>query len=364
MSVLDNARDILSKMYKSKNPIAHNISSFCYYCAVSAYHFKKYSNEELEEVIKTFRPDITEEEKKLLRKNMKKLYFAERVNFDEYFLYDFENKNKAERKSFLIDSDRLRFSSVLNDRKKGKMLVDKYLAYEAYKEFYNRDVVLISDENDYDTFKSFVEKHPRFVKKIRNLSRGRGTEILDINKYSDDKELFKYILGEGVCVLEQLIVQNKEMASFHPHSVNTVRIPTVYKKDGTVEIICPFFRMGRNNSVVDNAGAGGILANVDAETGLILTNGFDVSGHLYEVHPDTGLKIKGFQVPNWEGAKKVASEIAAKVEGLSFVGWDFALDESGKWVIIEGNSFAQPISQIADKTGRFEDYERLIYLAK
>ena len=112
----------------------------------------------------------------------------------------------------------------------------------------------------------------------------------------------------------------------------------------------PFFRTGRAGSCVDNAGIGGIFANVDATTGILYTDGIDEAGHFYEFHPDSKMKYKGWEIPRW-------SELLDTVERVHkqcmphhlYIGWDFALTDTG-WVLIEGN-WGQFVSQYADHVG-------------
>lgn len=121
---------------------------------------------------------------------------------------------------------------------------------------------------------------------------------------------------------------------FHPESVNTVRITTILYKD-RVEIIHPFFRTGRGNSVVDNGGSGGIINAVDVETGIIIGSADEMGIH-YETHPESDLPLLGFKMPRWEEAKKLAVELAHVMPDNHYCGWDLALTDNG-WVLQEAN---------------------------
>lgn len=161
--------------------------------------------------------------------------------------------------------------------------------------------------------------------------------------------------AEYIC--EELIIQNEIMAALHPSSINTVRIPTVICKDG-VYIFHPVLRIGINDSIVDNGGSGGILANIDTDTGVVYTAGFDESGNRYLVHPNSGIAIVGFQIPKWSEAKQLATELAYTTDNR-YIGWDLALTDNG-WVMVEGNDCGEFIMQIADKVGRKKELDRLV----
>lgn len=66
-------------------------------------------------------------------------------------------------------------------------------------------------------------------------------------------------------------------------------MPTVVTKKGEVVILSAVFRVGQRNRIVDNGGAGGILANIDPVTGIVYTNGADEFGNTYVKHPQTGV---------------------------------------------------------------------------
>jgi uncharacterized protein YqfA (UPF0365 family) len=60
--------------------------------------------------------------------------------------------------------------------------------------------------------------------------------------------------------------------------------------------------MGQDKRIVDNAGAGGIMARIDSMTGVISTTGADEANKKYITHPDTGVTIEGFKIPRWKEA--------------------------------------------------------------
>jgi hypothetical protein len=166
--------------------------------------------------------------------------------------------------------------------------------------------------------------------------------------------------GGGISVIEELIIQAKELAAFHPNSVNTIRMPVVKSKDSkTLTIFHPFFRMGRGHSIVDNGGAGGIFACVDVESGIINTEGVDeFSDNEYIFHPDTHYQIVGFKIPRWDEAIELAKEASCQTTNR-YTGWDLALTEQG-WVIVEGNECGQFIAQQIGKGGQLDELLHLI----
>lgn len=72
---------------------------------------------------------------------------------------------------------------------------------------------------------------------------------------------------------------------------------------------------------------------VDFTTGR-LWEARDYKGLCYEVHPDTGRKISGMQVPRWQEAVDfVIAAHKAAPEGLILVGWDVCICEEEMYLI-------------------------------
>lgn len=135
-------------------------------------------------------------------------------------------------------------------------------------------------------------------------------------------------------VLDELVTQSPVMASLNPSSVNTIRLYSLLI-GSDCNIFASFIRMGRNGAIVDNLGSGGLLAGIDIKTGQVITPGTDDTGRCFEKHPDTGVAIRGFQVPKWQELLRFTEEAALHYP-LKYVGWDIAVCENG-FQIIEAN---------------------------
>lgn len=131
--------------------------------------------------------------------------------------------------------------------------------------------------------------------------------------------------------------------------INTVRLPCFYS-NGKFHVLNPFLRTGRKGAVVDNAGAGGIFACLDEETGVVVTDGINESNRFYKSHPDSGIVYKGWQVPKWDELLNLAEQIFKEcLPEHKYIGFDFALTDTG-WVLIEGN-WGQFVGQYASRKG-------------
>ena len=309
-------------------------------------------------------------------------YWAYGVTIMEWFYYGFPYKSHEEKNSYLVARIRETDINHVNDKRKAaELLGNKYNTYKFLKNYYRRDMVLIHGEDDYANFSSFTDKHPTFVVKPVNFAIGLYIVKDSVANYASRRELFDKLLreririandttrtsllqisGEVDVILEEVIHQAPEMAAFHPASVNCIRV-TTFKSGDDVKIFYPFLKTGHGGSLTDNAMAGGLFAAINISTGIIETDFFDELDHVkkpLERHPDTGVKIRGFQIPRWDEAVSLVKEFAKKLDGVNYVGWDLALTPEG-WCVIEGNEYGDSLFyQIAYGRGMRREFEELI----
>ena len=68
--------------------------------------------------------------------------------------------------------------------------------------------------------------------------------------------------------------------------------------------------------------------------------------------------FKNQHIPKWNQLLKLAEEIHRTIPHHRYVAWDFALTNNG-WVLIEGNSMGQFMSEFADKEGIKKEFDSL-----
>ena len=138
--------------------------------------------------------------------------------------------------------------------------------------------------------------------------------------------------------------------------MNCVRVNTVNFGD-RIEIKWPFFKMGRGQSIVDNGCAGGIFAVIDVNSGMTM-KAADERRNTYTNHPDTGLRILDFKIPEWSVLCDMAIELAKKCPDCHIMGWDMAYTEKG-WVVVECNYGPNLIYQYVCEKGFNKDFQNV-----
>ena len=298
-------------------------------------------------------------------------YWVYGNSIDEEFYYHFYSKTHAEKSEYLTFRLREKYCGYLNQGGDRDLFVDKYRTYQKFKKYYLRDVIQIKNDEDYPIFETFVKKHSSFVVKPKDMAFGVGVYLVRENDYSDYRELFESIRNSGrknqkevvwakndYIVLEEVIEQVEAFAQFHPESVNGIRVTTIRMGDKVV-LYHPWFKVGANHNFVTSAVYGTMDAGINPKTGIIETFAYKENGECYESHPNTGVRMKGFQIPKWDELVKIATEVALSLDNIRYVGWDFVLTPKG-WCIMEGNYDGDFMGQLFYQKGLKKDLEELI----
>lgn len=309
----------------------------------------------------TFRSELDQssrEAKKLFREIMY-CRFMYGILPKEYFIYRFDLLSHEGRMSFVTRGNKYKYYRRFNSKNYAEFLNRKTETLRKFGAFYHRDVLCVYGSDELPAFKEFIAKHPRFIYKPAQDYGGHGIKIYDASLYDSAEDLFSIIVFNGACVCEELIKQGQALAQFHPQSVNTVRIVTYRDKDGIAHPMWCFLRMGGGGSATDNMSGGGISAKIDFESGVIVDCGRDYLGRSCIAHPDTGVQLVGFHMPDWDGLKALVQELAQVLPGMRLVGWDLAYTDDG-WVFVEGNAQPQCVApQLTAYNGMLHVYEEM-----
>ena len=212
-------------------------------------------------------------------------------------------------------------------------------------------------------YSEFVKKHSKFIVKPIKENNGRGIFIVDLKKDNlKAMDVFNRCLSINGVLVEEYINQTIELSQIFPNSVNTVRFVTYYS-GGNLTNIAAFLRVGMGNSVVDNAASGGLFAGIDISSGRIITDGYKKTvNDIYEYHPDTNIKFKGFKLPEWNKLLNLIEDIVKVCPKQKFVGWDFAHGENG-WMLVEANGGPGLVAlQISSQKGLRPIFSKTIFL--
>lgn len=250
----------------------------------------------------------------------------------DYYLFYFETLSDEEKETYINVSVNNDYIRKCNDSKYYYVLNDKVEFIKKYKDYIKRDTLDIRDCS-YDDYLNFFNKHKEFMAKPVDGFCGKGIELI-VSKDQDPKVLYDSFNTNHQYLLEEKIIQNKEISSIYPDSINTIRVVT-YNRNLDVKIMFSAIRIGNHGKFVDNFNNGGMFTPID-DDGVIRKPALDKDNNVYEVHPMTKTSIIGFKIPMYDQIIELCKKLALVTPELGLCGWDIALTDNGIDVV-EGN---------------------------
>lgn len=244
----------------------------------------------------------------------------------EYVLFSFYNKSNKERREYFTKRNYFRLIRKF-DKTEFINLIDKSNQYNAYSEFIHRKWILCDSSIEKSEILSFISDVGDVI--FKPISSDCGNGIVKVS--SDDIQTINEILkSNNVYIVEECLKNCKELDTLNPYSLNTIRVTYVITKSGDVNVFSVMLRTsGVNESIVDNWGAGGLLLNVDVNTGVVCSVGLDESHKEYDHHPITKVPFVGFKVPQFNDVMDFAKDIARKNPKVVYGGLDIAITDNG-----------------------------------
>lgn len=289
-------------------------------------------------------------------------FIIQGASIKDYFAYSFYERRFAGRNRYITYRKFIQILKTCNKKESILFLRDKSLFNQRYAKYLHRehyDLNAISEKE----FIDFTQKHKDFF--VKDVLGNQGNSVwlyhtpeIDaqcLYRQLKDNKKFHYIV-------EAKLIQHDDLAAFHPNSVNTIRIVTVYddQKD-ELHFMFAKLRMGNNGAHLDNTHAGGISGNIDIETGVINTPGYSVTSNEEHIcHPYSGKQIIGFQIPRWNECKAFIEEVARVTPEVRYVGWDVVILKDGDFALIEANDNADHDGQQIRYRGMWKDYSDIL----
>lgn len=269
-------------------------------------------------------------------------------SFVDYFNFRFYEKNHSLKKKYATMGFMYKFHKSINDQSKIKFVDSKELFPKRYGKFCNKSFIFsIDQKEELKTFlnlkicKKIVIKDPNSTagKSIRILLVTQKMSTLFIDNVSFSQFVTREFIDKKSIYIEDFVSQHSKINSISPSGLNTVRVITLLNNLKNVSVIGSVFRISVD-SPIDNYSAGNLAAEVDPMSGIVLTGGIrkrSACDEYHDIHPITGIPIKGFKLPFWEEVISMVKEAALIVPQVRTIGWDVAITDNG-CLLIEGNS--------------------------
>lgn len=290
---------------------------------------------------------------KLFSKSARRKIFKEGFNSDKLLWYDF---NRFRKEDYISDYEHYTLTEkidwhqyyVANDKLVCERMLSPFcnvvptIGYIYRGEYYP----IGSNGISFERLVESIDKGEDFYAKPNGGGSGKGVGRISFKKgvyywndeIIDDVRTFIRSLSknEEAYLIQRKFCQSGFSHDVNPDTLNTVRVVTMLSPE-THEPFLAYacHRFGRKGSYVDNIAKANILCPIDINTGIIMDCIVPpVEGKLIhlEKHPDSGVKIKGIKLPQWEGVVDLCFKLAKELPFMPLCGWDIIVSDDALYM--------------------------------
>lgn len=281
----------------------------------------------------------------------------------DYFRYQFYDIRHEKRKTFITEGGIVKMDKFFNGGEEckhtNKRLSNKKEFNKMFDDIVKRDWI-ISDECSLEEFQNFCDKKNGIIVKPMEEGGGKGIYKIDLDDNNKVEGIYKS-LKEHHFIIEEIIVQHRDLRKLNPSSVNTVRVYSV-SHNGCISITGATLRVGNGLGVTDNYSRGGLAAEIDIDSGIVISRAVSQNADSVIVHPCSGEIILGLRIPEWESIKKMVEKAHERVAVLGYVGWDVVVCEDNSITFLEANTCAGvELQQHPALIGKKPIYEKFMH---
>lgn len=295
---------------------------------------------------------------------------------DQYVLYDFKRNDKKE---YLSEFDWYRsryinepFDFAFNNKVVCAEILKHHIRFAENYYIINKGQ-LYDFENgpiEYEQIYNRLIKEGNLFIKPFAMGKGNGVHRLAAERdklYIDNKQYTKEALIEYLKKLDGYVIcecmkQHSYSDAIYDKTVNTIRFITMRDtKTHQMKVFFAVQRIGTSKTIpVDNGSKGGLVANIDLETGVLSEARCLKDLGVFKVHPDSGNPIEGVQIPDWDQIKKQMLDVCKKIPYMDFIAWDLLITKEGICVIEANTSSGVNIIQLwgGQKQGELGEFFR------
>ena len=283
---------------------------------------------------------------------------------DQWKLYDFKHNDRHE---YLSEFDWYRsryinepFDFVCNNKIASAEILKQYVRVPESYMIKNKgrlssfDSVAMEYEDAYDLLK---EKGQLFFKPygkgkgtgvvIMTYDYEKNTPLIDLKPITKE-EFLNHLKKHDDWFLSEAMKQHEYLDKIYDQTVNTIRFITLKDpKTGLFKVFFAVQRIGTKETIpVDNGSRGGLVANIDLETGTLSEARCLWNRNVYKVHPDSGAPIEGVKIPGWTKLKEDMINLANHLPYMNFIAWDILITPEGHCIIEANTSSGVNIIQL------------------
>ena len=256
------------------------------------------------------------------------------TGYTDYFRGDYINLTHKEKLTFVTSKSFYKILHKLNDQKDIEYLSDKIKFDKMFSKYLKRDFIDLRDVG-INGFINFLKDKNVVFAKVVNGYGGHGVSKIVFEDGFDFYKSYSELMSNKQYLIEEAIIQCKELDEINPNVVNSFRVVTLYK-DGKAYLL--------GNALRVNQGAEEVIGCTDDlyfsldENGKIDSNVVDDYGNVYKEHPLTKKEFSKVKIPYVKKAFEMCQEAALKLPKVRYIGWDVAFSKDGP-CLLEGNEY-------------------------
>ena len=255
------------------------------------------------------------------------------IGYTDYMKNDFVNLNSKEKKTFITTKNYFNLIGYLNNRKYRIIFSDKIMFNQMFHKYIKRDFIDIRVVGKEGLAKFMENKETVFAKAVDDFG-GHNMSKIVVAEEKNVEDLYNRLYSSEQFLVEDTIIQHKELQRINPYAVNSFRIVTLLK-DGKVHILNNALRINVDTAV--SIGCSDAFCKLN-EDGTQKTLFVDDTTKEHKTHPLTGEDLTNIQIPFVHEAFEMVKEAALVVPKIRYIGWDVAFTENGP-IIVEGNEY-------------------------
>lgn len=255
------------------------------------------------------------------------------IGYTDYLKGDYINLTSKQKKGYVTTKSYYKLLKYLNKETYIATMADKLVFNKIFKDYLGREFIDLRTTS-LDDFKKFLKGKKTVFAKPPTDFGGHGIRKITVKDIKSIEDLYNELKEKGINLIEDAIIQHKELDKLNPYAVNSFRIVTLVK-DNKAYIIGNALRINLDDAVA--------IGCQDAymrlgEDGKIVSRVIDDVANVYEEHPIAKIKFSTVKIPFVKEAYDMALKAAMEVPEIRYVGWDIAITENGP-VIMEGNEY-------------------------
>jgi len=195
-------------------------------------------------------------------------------------------------------------------------------------------------------------RNERIVYKVDHSFQGRGILMHDKTNFN-----LTILENSGNGTLQRYIEQHRFFTDFHSGSVGTIRMTTVIDPEGRADLRASYLRLGRADDTYVKSDSH-VRIPINLVSGELEDHGYLSDWRTILHHPDSMSRFTNKIIPGYNECIRSALALHQSFPMVTAIGWDFAVDEENRPILMEWNGYGNDIKFSEATQGPcFEDLE-------